>query len=197
MAYEVEEKVFTTVEDACLKVVRTFTIINWCKYEAGGETVSISRTENEHGMVTAEQKTFSITATDCNEQSTATLKYNWKLYQFQNDEIIAKGTGSTFTRTVSPSDRFVVEWEVADNCGNVGTATANHYFVDCKKPVPYCLHGVAVELMSDAGTIQIWASDIDAGSTDNCTCERYDYGLEVKNSRKSNGSSGKNTDQYY
>ena len=55
MAYEVEEKVFTTTEDACLKVVRTFTIINWCKYEAGGETKTITRIENEHGMVTEGQ----------------------------------------------------------------------------------------------------------------------------------------------
>jgi len=31
--------------------VRTFTLINWCVYEAGGETVKITRVENEHGMV--------------------------------------------------------------------------------------------------------------------------------------------------
>ena len=216
MGYEVEEKVFTTTEDACLKVVRTFTIINWCKYEVGGETITIVRTENEHGMVTKAQtitsegyenagkleyiqilelkddtapiimiqpvndcistnnclaeKTFSITAEDCNAQSTATLKYSWQLYQFQTEALIAQGTGASFTRIVSPTDRFVVEWEVADNCGNIGTATANHYFVDCQKPIPYCLDGVGVEL-SESGKVQVWASDIDAGSFDNCTTE--------------------------
>ena len=220
MGYEVEEKTFSPSgaegENACLKVVRTFTIINWCKYEAGGETKTIARVENEHGMVTGDrtitsedfenvskleyvqilklkdetaptitvnpvddcistnnclaEKTFSITATDCNVQSTATLTYSWQLYQFQTEALIAEGTGASFNRTVSPTDRFVVKWEVADNCGNIGTATANHYFVDCQKPVPYCLNGIGVKL-SESGKTQIWASDIDAGSYDNCTKE--------------------------
>ena len=52
MAHEVEEKVFTITQDACLKVVRTFTIINWCNYEAGQPVTQITRAENEHGMVT-------------------------------------------------------------------------------------------------------------------------------------------------
>jgi len=51
LAHEVEEKVFTITEDACLKVVRTFTIINWCNYEVGQPTVTITREEDEHGMV--------------------------------------------------------------------------------------------------------------------------------------------------
>ena len=58
IAYEVEEEVFTITEDACLKVVRTFTIINWCNFEAGQAATQITRTENEHGMVT-ESRTIS------------------------------------------------------------------------------------------------------------------------------------------
>ena len=53
LAYEVEEKIFTITEKACLKIIRTFTIINWCKYEVGGETRTIARIENEEGMVTS------------------------------------------------------------------------------------------------------------------------------------------------
>ena len=51
MAFEVEEQSFTTVEDACLKVVRTFTVINWCKYDANSPAVKIARVEDEHGFV--------------------------------------------------------------------------------------------------------------------------------------------------
>jgi len=40
-ASEMDEKVFVTTDDACLKVVRTFTFINWCTYQAGAPTVTI------------------------------------------------------------------------------------------------------------------------------------------------------------
>ena len=227
MGYEVEEKVFSPLgaggKDACLKVVRTFTIINWCNYQAGGATKTITRVENEHGAVTADQiitsqdyenigkleyvqilklkddtapiitinpvndcvdtdnclaeKTFSITATDCNEQSTTTLSYNWRLYPFQSEEIIAQGTGTSFTRTVSPTDRYTIEWEATDNCGNIGTATSSHYFVDCKKPIPYCLNGLTTTLRDD-GQTEIWATDLDQGSTDNCAATgQIKYGI--------------------
>jgi len=51
LASEVDEKVFVTTEDACLKVIRTYTFINWCTYQAGDPTVTIPRDENQHGMV--------------------------------------------------------------------------------------------------------------------------------------------------
>ncbi len=214
MAYEMEEKVFTTVEDACLKVVRTFIFTNWCNYVAGEEVAQITRIENEHGMVpepiiiTAEdyenigrleyvqilklkddtppvisinpvndcinnsdcmeEKRFSISATDCNEQSTNALNYDWVL--FQNNTIIDQGEGASFSREVGTTDRLSIDWIVTDNCGNVAKEKVDYYFVDCKKPSPYCLHGTAIELMS-SGMIQVWAKDIELNSNDNCTSE--------------------------
>jgi len=213
MAYEVEEKVFTTIEDACLNVVRTFTIINWCKYQAGGETVTISRVEGEHGLVTvpqiitakdyenvgkleyvqilklkddtaptitvlpvdscllgeacADTKRFAITATDCNEVATDNLTYKWTIST--NDTQLAQGEGNTFNYPVASKVSYDVRWTVADNCGNTTWKDVSYEFWDCKKPVLYCLHGIAVDLMKDAGTIQIWAKDLDINSSDNCT----------------------------
>ena len=219
MAYEVEEKVFTTVEDACLKVVRTFTIINWCNYQAGEEVEIISRVENEHGMVTEgrtitseglekigkltyiqilkltdetapiitveptddcltatdcqETKRFAITATDCNEAATATLTYSWTISA--GDTELGNGTGAEFNYPVASGIKYEVVWKVADNCGNTTVEKVTYQFIDCKKPAPYCLHGVAVDLMENVGTIQIWAKDLDAGSTDNCTTDKLQF----------------------
>ncbi|MFK7982173.1 MAG: hypothetical protein AB8G86_19490 [Saprospiraceae bacterium] len=61
MAYEVEDQEFRTVEDACLKIVRTYTITNWCVYEVGQTPIKIARTESEHGVVTTDKV---ITSTD-------------------------------------------------------------------------------------------------------------------------------------
>jgi len=213
MAYEVEEKVFTTIEDACLKVVRTFTLINWCIYQAGDETVTISRTENEEGLVTVPQiitsvgyenigrleyvqilklkddtapiitvlpvdsclagetcedtKRFAITATDCNEAATANLVYNWTIST--NGIELASGEGPAFNYPVVSKASYAVRWTVADNCGNTAWKDVTYDFWDCKKPAPYCLHGVAVDLMEEVGTIQIWAKDLNINSSDNCT----------------------------
>ena len=40
-------------------------------------------------------------------------------------------------------------------------------FEDCKRPTAYCLHGVAIELMP-TGMVEIWASDLDVNSADQC-----------------------------
>jgi hypothetical protein len=212
MAYEVEEKVYTTVEDACLKVVRTFTIINWCNYDANGAVSRINRVEDEHGQVhknriitakdfekagkleyvqilklkddtapiitakevntcidegCSQSKQFAITATDCNEKATESLKYAWELSA--NGVKITNGVGATFEAIVSANTTYKVRWTVADNCGNTAWEDFTYDFQDCKKPSPYCLHGIAVDLMDNVGRVQIWAKDVERGSADNCT----------------------------
>ena len=220
MAYEVAEQVFTTVEDACLKVIRTFTITNWCNYEIGQQAVRISRDENEHGFVEQQQiitsfgyekigrleyiqvlkvvdntapvisidtvdtcikgadcgetKQFSISAQDCNEVAEELLTYSW---MFSAGGVqIAAGTGNSFEAIVAPKVGYEVKWTVQDNCGNTAWEIENYEFWDCKKPAPYCLHGVAVDLMQITGMVDVWASDLERGSFDNCTPkERLDF----------------------
>ncbi|MEM6318586.1 MAG: SdrD B-like domain-containing protein [Bacteroidota bacterium] len=212
MAYEVEEKVFTSVEETCLKVVRTFTIINWCTYEVGDPVVTIGRDENQHGMVTQSNiitskhfekaskleyvqilkltdetapevtvdavdecikdgdcqavKTFAITAEDCTEAATRALRYSWTLST--NGQQLSRGETNSFEATVAANTPYEVVWKVTDNCGNSTIKRENYVFKDCKKPAPYCLHGLAVELMS-TGMVQVWASDVERGSSDNCS----------------------------
>jgi len=61
LGYETEEKIFTEIEGACKKIIRTFTFTNWCTYEAGQPAVKITRAENEHGMVTESRTITPIT----------------------------------------------------------------------------------------------------------------------------------------
>ncbi len=55
VSFEVEEQVFTIAEDACMKVVRTYRIFNWCHYRPNQEAVLIDRIE-ANGKVTAIQQ---------------------------------------------------------------------------------------------------------------------------------------------
>jgi hypothetical protein len=220
MGYEVEEKEFTTVEDACLKVVRTFTIINGCDNNTGKAPIRIIRKENHHGIVKTAQeikagdfekgtrlvyvqilkikdhtapeiivnkvdhcitgeacndtKVFSISATDCNEIATTHLNYNWRLLEAGVE--ISKGKDSIFEALVQPNKVYDVEWIVSDNCGNSSKEYLTYNFTDCKKPSPYCLNGIAVDLIEDKGEVLVWTSDIEKGSSDNCNeGEKLEY----------------------
>ena len=64
---------------------------------------------------------------------------------------------------------FTAEFWAFDGCGNSTGSTGNAIkFWDCKKPTPYLLNGIAVEL-GETGNIQVWATDLDQGTFDNCT----------------------------
>ncbi len=62
-----------------------------------------------------------------------------------------------------------IKWFVEDGCGNVGTCESIFEIKDCKAPSPYCKVGIITVPMQGSGCVDIWASDMDAGSRDNCT----------------------------
>ena len=56
-----------------------------------------------------------------------------------------------------------------DRCGNEDSCYTTFTIRDCKNPTPYCYHGIATVVMSPSGEVEVWATDFDAGSYDNCT----------------------------
>jgi len=62
---------------------------------------------------------------------------------------------------------YTVTYTAMDNCGNSNACQTTVTVKDCKKPTPYCKNGLVIELMQ-TGMVDIWASDFDAGSFDNC-----------------------------
>jgi len=234
LAMEMDEKTYIPSgaegEDACLKVVRTFTIINWCNYEPGDESIQIVREENPHGMVLYpniltskgnekvgklvytqilklvdnegpvvtiqepgtcingvdgdaapygvedltpgttpyecdELKTWTATATDCAGEENIT----WKARIYENGALVKEELSNSISYVVQNKNSYKAEFWAYDGCSNSGGAeTEDKKFWDCKKPTPYCLNGLATELMQ-SGMIQIWAKDLDRGSYDNCT----------------------------
>ncbi|MBI1225124.1 MAG: T9SS type A sorting domain-containing protein [Bacteroidetes bacterium] len=62
---------------------------------------------------------------------------------------------------------YVVRYVAKDNCNNQTACNTTVTVKDCKKPTPYCKNGVVIELMQ-TGMVDVWASDLNAGSFDNC-----------------------------
>jgi subtilisin-like proprotein convertase family protein len=62
---------------------------------------------------------------------------------------------------------YQVRYVAQDNCNNQTQCLSTVTVKDCKKPTPYCKNGVIIEIMQ-TGMVEVWASDLDAGSFDNC-----------------------------
>ncbi len=84
------------------------------------------------------------------------------------------GHGKRFTGQL-PFGIHDVELTVSDRCGNEASCTTQIALNDCKLPTPYCYEGVATVIMPNSGTVEVWASDLDAGSFDNCTAKEDLY----------------------
>ena len=66
---------------------------------------------------------------------------------------------------------YMVTLIASDRCGNEDTCVYELDIIDCKKPTPYCYNGIATVIMPTTGEVTVWASDLDAGSFDNCPGE--------------------------
>ena len=61
-----------------------------------------------------------------------------------------------------------VEWKAFDGCGNIDQCAQYVTVTDTKAPTPYCV-GISTALMEAGSLVELWASDFNIGSFDNCT----------------------------
>ena len=148
------------------------TIINPEPCINGVEFDSEPHGEEDQSLGTApfecdEIKNWSATAVDCSEQSDIT--WIGRLINAQTGEVVREVNTSTISHVVANKESFYAEFWASDGCGNSSGATGDTIeFWDCKKPTPYLVNGIVVE-MAESAAIQVWATDIDLGTFDNCT----------------------------
>lgn len=190
IAIEHEDIVFQYVEGFCFKVLRKWTVIDWCQFNplvpnAGKWTYTqVIKGQNTtaptitKGCLPADVKITQVdnclalieataTATD---DCTKADKFVWSytLDIDNNGTIDFTGNTNTISRTVG-FGKHTIKWTVTDECGNSKTCSNTVEVKDQKKPTPYCLSEIATVIMEQDGTVEIWASDFNAGSYDNCS----------------------------
>lgn len=192
VAYTSSDKVFNFQDGACFKILRTFTVIDWCQYDEDDTSTNpagiwqrtqviklnnnIAPTFNScsdysacifgedcDGFVEITQNATD----DCPNVTEDELVFSYTLDVNNDGSVDFSGAGNDASRVLGVGQHRV-RWTVEDRCGNLSTCTQLITVNDCKKPTPYCLSDITTVVMPTSGTIEIWASDFDLGSFDNC-----------------------------
>jgi len=208
LTYTFEDLVFEQVEGFCIKVIRTWTVIDWCTHDPNVSStigkwsdiqiVKVSNSEGPQLENCPEDVTIEIDNSSCIATTSFTAPTATDLCkdeELDSDDVDYTITGpNNFSRSGSgniPSTAvglgtYVVVWSAEGICGNVNTCTHSITVEDIKAPTPYCLSGVTTVLMEandpmDDPSVEIWAEDFDLGSTDNCGPVQISFSSDINN----------------
>jgi hypothetical protein len=184
-------------QDACFKIFREWTVINWCTYDANnsneivasipglnynaveGDYVTYTQTikvkDNVAPVVSVEDYSTQVSATSC----FATFAQA----DVDAHEIVDGCATDVYAKTINygdlaaylvgsnfvnvPVGTYFVTFTVSDPCGNVGT-TIKTVTVEEKAPTAYCTDELVIDLMT-SGMAMVSAEDFNFASSDNCT----------------------------
>ncbi|MEP6794411.1 MAG: HYR domain-containing protein [Saprospiraceae bacterium] len=172
-----EDLVFTIADGACFKILRKWTIIEWCLYgDLGGivegqnywtHTQVIKVVDSFGPEFTTDQPTFvNCNDVDCGGETLVLFQSAHDIctpdnlleacysIDLNNDQIIDYGPFCSIGNVINTSWYFPlgnhrVIYTFEDRCGN---RTVKEQFFDlnsCKAPQPVCIHGLSTDLMSD------------------------------------------------
>ncbi len=194
IAVNYSDKVFMSSPGACYKVMRTWSVMDWCAFNEYKDlntglfnyTQMIEVKDNEKPVVNCIPDTVvslingcqfarvnlpSITATDCSNEISIT-----------NNSPYADQKGANASG-LYPYGKTTVTFTVTDKCGNTTTCKVVVEVVDGKKPSPTCIVGLTANLvnMGNSAMAVVTARSFNASSFDNCTPrEQLKFTLRVR-----------------
>ena len=182
-----------TISATCKKIVRKWQVIDWCQYNpnSGGyngytpglwvyyQFIKISKGDIPVLTCPAD---ITVNSTNCVNKyiNAEPLWVNGEAcggeFTVTNDSPYADSNGADISGTY-PIGWHYVKYTVHFGCGKKKTCTRKIKVTDKKPPTPYCYGSLAVSLMGvdndndgvfDDGMVEIWAKDLDLGSTASC-----------------------------
>lgn len=187
-----KDQTFNKEPDACVKILRKWTVIDWCYYNPNDpnsdgiwthtQVIKITNTVAPTITTSCADRDFDLFGADCMEEITLNalatddctpvdeLRWTWSVDLNGDGNPDASGTGNSFTRSYAPGT-YEVWWKVKDRCDNETDCHYEFTVTDKKNPTPYCRTGINTVLMENVNTVTIWASDFNIGSFDNCTAQ--------------------------
>jgi len=187
VAVSFEDQLFTIVDDACEKLVRKWTVIDWCQFDhntlEGQWTYSqVIKLYNEeapeftsdcndrevcvYGNCEGLVELQASAQDDCTPEEQ--LNWIWRLDRDNDGDFDDFGQGSYFARILDQGTHSI-QWTVEDKCGNESFCSYEFTVTDCKRPTPYCISSLTTVVMNTNGMVTVVPENYDIGSYDNCT----------------------------
>lgn len=187
IAVDYEDVVFQWVEGFCFKVLRTWTVFDECQFDPSvinsgqfifTQTISVRNTNaptfvngcngdnleiTQLGDCVSRMQLSATAEDDCDQQD---IVYNYEIDLDNDGTVDISGNGNSIDRTVDYGTHKVTFF-ATDECDNTEDCEQLIIVEDQKAPTPYCL-GEVVTTLNEDGIAEIWASDFDNGSYDDC-----------------------------
>jgi len=168
-AIGIENDTFPFTENgACLKIIRTFNVIDWCIEDGPGsvlepfqfvQTIKVNNTSGPEIVEIFEDTVFCSFEVDCGginvndylvaEFTDDCTSDNDLLNRFEvrnsDGELVRFGNGLDASGAYDV-DSYTVRFISEDKCGNQTFEEADFEVRSCKQPTPYCLQGLSTTL---------------------------------------------------
>ena len=180
-----EDQVFNYTEEACSKILRTWTVIDWCQpdevwthiqviriFDTEPPTVlggcqNLAEVEGElvgNCMIETWESGLQYSLTDnCSSFNDILVWYDLDLFNDGTTE--STGVQSDNANGTYPFGTHKLTWYAEDHCGNVLPPCSMTFVIDgdTTGPTAYCLSEI-VTVIPVVGSAEIWANDFDQGS---------------------------------
>lgn len=172
---------FYNTEDVCVKVLRKWTIADWCStpvnYYSHTQKILVSDNDPPEFIGCTPSQSFPPTG-DCEGEVSLTievtdecspdnqLRVTWEVDLFIDASINDSGTGKTIS-DVYPTGTHRAIFTAEDNCDNISQCFMSFTITDDQAPTPVCLTEV-IWVLNENGIANVWANDFNFKSYDAC-----------------------------
>ncbi len=187
-----KDQLFNFPTSSCPKIRRKWQVIDWCQYDEDLMPNPGLWTYNQYIFVENEvpptilsgcmdtlicapnSECLAIVSLgieaedDCGVDSQyLSYTYTINVNSDSNTSNDISGQTSSFSLEIANGTHEVI-WIVEDRCGNETSCSYTLKVNECEAPTAVCLNGLAIGI-AGAGQVELWASDVNQSSSDNCT----------------------------
>lgn len=197
---------FLSEGNACTKILRKWTVIDWCQYDESNltstkgiwtytqkiefhnsippqfeENCMIQELNGISGDCSVSVEFTANVSDDCTPLNNLKVDY---VVEFQNGERIS-GQGIKFTSNAVPFGTHTIIWFAEDQCGNISSCEKDFVIIDDVSPMAICRGEITTVISESSNDVEVWANDLDLSSADNCIDNELTFLIRKANSQDS------------